>query len=32
MNKWPFLKLISYLVTLYETRHFSEAGERCFVS
>ncbi|ELJ8614227.1 hydrogen peroxide-inducible genes activator [Vibrio cholerae] len=32
MNKWPSLKQLSYLVTLYETRHFSEAAERCFVS
>ncbi len=32
MNKWPSLKQLHYLVTLYETRHFSEAAERCFVS
>ncbi|MDC0609104.1 hydrogen peroxide-inducible genes activator [Vibrio sp.] len=32
MNKWPSLKQIHYLVTLYETRHFSEAAERCYVS
>lgn len=32
MNKWPSLKQLSYLVTLYETRHFSEAAQRCFVS
>ena len=32
MSKWPSLKQIHYLVTLYETRHFSEAAERCFVS
>ncbi|MEF2522841.1 hydrogen peroxide-inducible genes activator [Vibrio mimicus] len=32
MNKWPSLKQLSYLVTLYETRHFSDAAERCFVS
>ncbi|QMV13496.1 hydrogen peroxide-inducible genes activator [Vibrio spartinae] len=32
MNKWPSLKQIHYLVTLYETRHFSEAAGRCFVS
>ncbi|MFG0605835.1 hydrogen peroxide-inducible genes activator [Vibrio mimicus] len=32
MSKWPSLKQLSYLVTLYETRHFSEAAERCFVS
>ncbi|MCW8347565.1 hydrogen peroxide-inducible genes activator [Vibrio sp. ZSDZ65] len=32
MNKWPSLKQIHYLVTLSETRHFSEAAERCFVS
>lgn len=32
MNKWPSLKQLHYLITLYETRHFSEAAERCFVS
>jgi LysR family hydrogen peroxide-inducible transcriptional activator len=32
MNKWLNLKQLHYLVTLYETRHFSEAAERCFVS
>lgn len=32
MNKWPSLKQLHYLVTLYETRHFSDAAERCFVS
>ncbi|MGV3002609.1 hydrogen peroxide-inducible genes activator [Vibrio sp.] len=32
MTKWPSLKQLHYLVTLYETRHFSEAAERCFVS
>lgn len=32
MNKWPSLKQIHYLVTLHETRHFSDAAERCFVS
>lgn len=32
MNNWPSLKQIYYLVTLYETRHFSEAAEKCFVS
>ncbi|ASI91369.1 MULTISPECIES: hydrogen peroxide-inducible genes activator [Vibrio] len=32
MNKWPSLKQLHYLVTLHETRHFSEAAERCFVS
>lgn len=32
MNKWPSLKQLYYLVTLYETRHFSDAAERCFVS
>ncbi|SJL85172.1 hydrogen peroxide-inducible genes activator [Vibrio palustris] len=32
MNKWPSLKQIHYLITLYETRHFSDAAERCFVS
>ncbi|MCE0493193.1 hydrogen peroxide-inducible genes activator [Vibrio salinus] len=32
MNKWPSLKQLYYLVTLFETRHFSDAAERCFVS
>ncbi len=32
MNKWPSLKQLHYLVTLYETRHFSDAAVRCFVS
>lgn len=32
MNKWPSLKQLHYLITLYETRHFSEAAEQCFVS
>ncbi len=32
MNKWPNLKQLHYLVTLYETRHFSDAADRCFVS
>ena len=32
MNKWPSLKQLHYLVTLHETRHFSEAAVRCFVS
>lgn len=32
MSRWPSLKQIHYLVTLYETRHFSDAAERCFVS
>lgn len=32
MNKWPSLKQLHYLVTLYETRHFSDAADRCFVS
>lgn len=32
MNKWPSLKQLHYLVTLYETRHFSDAAEKCFVS
>lgn len=32
MNKWPSLKQLHYLVTLHETRHFSEAAQRCFVS
>ena len=32
MNKWPSLKQLHYLVTLHETRHFSDAADRCFVS
>lgn len=32
MIKWPSLKQLHYLVTLHETRHFSDAAERCFVS
>lgn len=32
MNKWPSLKQLHYLVTLHETRHFSDAAEKCFVS
>ncbi len=32
MNKWPSLKQLYYLVTLHETRHFSEAAQLCFVS
>jgi LysR family hydrogen peroxide-inducible transcriptional activator len=32
MNKWPSLKQLHYFVTLHETRHFSEAAEKCFVS
>jgi LysR family hydrogen peroxide-inducible transcriptional activator len=32
MNKWPSLKQLHYLVTLHETRHFSDAAQRCFVS
>ncbi|MGC9422770.1 MULTISPECIES: hydrogen peroxide-inducible genes activator [unclassified Vibrio] len=32
MNKWPSLKQLHYLITLHETRHFSEAAARCFVS
>ncbi|WED21368.1 hydrogen peroxide-inducible genes activator [Vibrio sp. JC009] len=32
MNKWPSLKQLHYLITLYETRHFSEAAQKCFVS
>lgn len=32
MTKWPSLKQLHYLITLYETHHFSEAAERCFVS
>ncbi len=32
MNKWPSLKQLHYLITLYETRHFSDAAQRCFVS
>lgn len=32
MNKWPSLKQLYYIVTLHETRHFSDAAARCFVS
>ncbi|WP_325893693.1 hydrogen peroxide-inducible genes activator [Grimontia sp. NTOU-MAR1] len=32
MNKFPSLKQLHYLVTLYETRHFGEAAKQCFVS
>ncbi|MGF1738280.1 hydrogen peroxide-inducible genes activator [Photobacterium satsumensis] len=32
MNKFPSLKQLHYLVTLFETRHFGEAAKRCFVS
>lgn len=32
MIKWPSLKQLHYLITLHETRHFSAAAERCFVS
>ncbi len=32
MNKWPSLKQLHYLITLYEDRHFSEAAEKCYVS
>ncbi|MDE1235689.1 hydrogen peroxide-inducible genes activator [Vibrio aestuarianus] len=32
MNKWPSLKQLHYLVTLHETRHFSDAADKCFVS
>ncbi len=32
MNKFPSLKQLHYLVTLYETRHFGEAAKRCYVS
>ncbi|GLO60019.1 LysR family transcriptional regulator [Vibrio sp. MACH09] len=32
MNKWPSLKQLHYIITLHETRHFSEAAQRCFVS
>ncbi len=32
MNKWPSLKQLHYIVTLHETRHFSEAAQRCYVS
>ena len=32
MTKWPNLKQLHYLITLHETRHFSEAAEKCFVS
>ncbi|WP_413110895.1 hydrogen peroxide-inducible genes activator [Thaumasiovibrio sp. DFM-14] len=32
MNKFPSLKQLHYLITLYETRHFGEAAKRCYVS
>ncbi|MCQ1057007.1 hydrogen peroxide-inducible genes activator [Photobacterium sp. DNB23_23_1] len=32
MNKFPSLKQLHYLVTLFETRHFGDAAKRCFVS
>lgn len=32
VNKWPSLKQLHYLVSLYETRHFGEAAKACFVS
>ncbi|GLT19509.1 LysR family transcriptional regulator [Vibrio zhanjiangensis] len=32
MIKWPNLKQLHYLITLHETRHFSEAAKKCFVS
>ena len=32
MNKWPSLKQLYYLVMLHETRHFSDAAQKCFVS
>ncbi len=32
MYKWPSLKQLHYLITVYETRHFGEAAERCYVS
>ena len=32
MNKFPSLKQLHYIVTLFETRHFGEAAKRCFVS
>ncbi|WP_428772319.1 hydrogen peroxide-inducible genes activator [Vibrio sp.] len=32
MSKWPSLKQLHYLITLHETRHFSAAAQRCFVS
>ncbi|MFD2179497.1 hydrogen peroxide-inducible genes activator [Veronia pacifica] len=32
MTKFPSLKQLHYLVTLYETRHFGEAAKLCFVS
>ncbi len=32
MTKFPSLKQLHYLVTLYETRHFGEAAKQCFVS
>ncbi len=32
MAKFPSLKQLHYLVTLYDTRHFGEAAKKCFVS
>ncbi|GAL08600.1 hydrogen peroxide-inducible genes activator [Photobacterium aphoticum] len=32
MTKFPSLKQLHYLVTLFETRHFGEAAKKCFVS
>ncbi len=32
MSKFPSLKQLHYLITLYETRHFGDAAKRCFVS
>ena len=32
MTKWPNLKHLYYLVTLYEEQHFNRAAKRCFVS
>ncbi len=30
--KWPSLRQLHYLITLYETRHFSDAAQICCVS
>lgn len=32
MSKFPSLKQLHYIVTLFETRHFGKAAAKCFVS
>ncbi|OAN14265.1 LysR family transcriptional regulator [Photobacterium jeanii] len=32
MTKFPSLKQLNYIVTLFETRHFGEAAKQCYVS